>query len=169
MSSEQNQSAPQSPTTAQCFSCKGVREVKDGQIVRTDNNRLRLSGTCAACGNKVSKFVPNPDSPKTAASSPSSIPVQKKIQKKKVRKVQLKKCQECLCAAHNRIIAEQPKKERKSPKKKESEELKKRIEELEKHLVLRSAISEGMKDIEEETPQASQGPHEELVGSELQE
>ena len=151
MSSEQ---APPSPVTAQCFSCKEIREVKDGQIVKTENNRLRLAGSCDKCGKAVSKFVPNPNSSPKVSPSNSPLAAQKKIQKKKVKRQTLKKCAECACLTHSKIIDEQPKKKRKIAIKKAldsvDEALKKRVEELEKHLHLRQFIGEELKSIDAE-------------------
>lgn len=144
-------SAPQvqqsSVQSAQCFHCKGVKEVKDGHVVLTENNRLRLSGTCAECGSKVSKFVANPDKPAEEKKS-SPLSVQKKIQKKKSKKVVLKKCAQCACLQHSGVIDAQPKKERKAspPKKKELEALKEKIEAIEKSISIRHAIQEAVQE-----------------------
>ncbi len=148
MTSVASEQVPQtaSPQTAQCFHCKSVQEVKDGEVVRTENNRLRLAGSCKACGSKVSKFIPNPDSPKQAEKSPSISPAgaTKKIQKKKSKKQVLKKCAQCACAQHTAAIEAQPKKERKvtTPKKKDLDSLRERLESVEKCLSIRDAIKE---------------------------
>lgn len=157
---------PSSPQTAQCFHCKGVKEVRDGHVVVTENNRLRLSGSCAECGSKVSKFVPNPDKPAVDAnaekkvSSPSGAT--KKIQKKKSKKQILKKCAQCACLQHSGVIDAQPKKERKAsaPKRKELDVLKEKIEAMEKHLSLRHEIQKAVD--EPKTPHAEEEAHQEM-------
>ena len=45
-----------------CLKCKLTKEVKDPQQIETSNKRLRVSGTCPDCGNKVSQFLKSPAS-----------------------------------------------------------------------------------------------------------
>ena len=101
--------------SAQCFSCKCVREINNAETLLTTNNRHRLSGECASCGKKVSKFICDPNKPASAASTTPdnspSLQAEKKI-KKKTRKQSLKRCANCLCKTHEQIIEAQPKKQR---------------------------------------------------------
>ena len=45
-----------------CLMCKKNTENKNTSVVRSKNNRLRMTSDCAVCGNKKSKFNKKQDS-----------------------------------------------------------------------------------------------------------
>lgn len=114
------------PVHAQCFSCSSIQQVSDAQIIKTKNNRLRLSGKCCSCGKSVSKFIRNPDEP---AKTQRTISPQKKIQKKRKN---LKKCSNCQCSDHTELIESQPKRKRVDTVEQKKKRLQKLLEEIQK-------------------------------------
>ena len=42
-----------------CLMCKKNTENKNTSVVRSKNNRLKMTSDCAVCGNKKSKFNKN--------------------------------------------------------------------------------------------------------------
>jgi hypothetical protein len=126
----------ETPVHAQCFSCKSIQQVQDAQIVKTGNNRLRLSGKCCSCGKSVSKFIRNPDEP---AKTTRTISPQKKIQKKRKN---LKKCSNCSCQDHNELIESQPKRKRVDGLEQKKKRLQKLIDEISKEEEEKSDSSE---------------------------
>lgn len=67
--------------SAYCFKCKGEKDIVEPQYHKTSNNRNRISGKCAGCEGKLSKFIshgttpvgPNPHlNPVAVAQQPSA-------------------------------------------------------------------------------------------------
>jgi len=128
---------------AQCFHCKEPVEVQDPVLVRTSNQRLRLSGKCSVCGKSVSQFVADPDRPQLSPEQKKEREEKRREERKKKlsltespkktisKKRALKVCAKCACVAHLELIEDQPKKKRRVSKKekleKENEKLKEEI------------------------------------------
>ena len=43
---------------AYCVKCREKREMKDAQVVETENGRRAAKGKCPVCGTNMTKFLP---------------------------------------------------------------------------------------------------------------